>query len=81
MKKSICGAIRFLSDTLVKIGRGIYAKAQKTNYDTAVPKGYVVDLARSALRKFGVKTFASKAEIEYNSRGSAQVPTGRVILP
>lgn len=65
--------------TLIKIGRGIYAKTRTFNNGLVAPNGAIGDLATEALQKLGVKTDKSTYWREYNANLSTQVPTGRVI--
>jgi len=64
---------------LVKIGRGIYAKARITENGDVRPTKFIGDLARQALKKYGVKTGNSYYWNAYNADASTQIPTGRVI--
>jgi len=64
---------------LVKIGQGIYAKACITANGDVRPTKFIGDLARQALKKYGVKTGNSYYWNAYNADVSTQIPTGRVI--
>jgi len=67
------------NNELIKLGQGIYVKVRKSADGKIRPIGYVGDMVKVALRKYGIKTLPSTAVIEYNSGISTQVPTGRVI--
>jgi len=67
-------------EALVKLGYGLYAKTRKSYLTGAViPTKSLPELAREALIKIGVEVQPSTAVQAYNSGGSQQVPTGRVI--
>jgi len=65
---------------LIRLGYGAYARP-KTSRVTGniIPEKPLPDLARELLKKRGIETVASSADIDYNSGKSTQVPTGRVI--
>ncbi len=65
--------------TLIKIGRGIYAKTRTFSNGFVAPNATIGDLAEEALQKLGVKTDKSTYWREYNADLSTQIPTGRVI--
>lgn len=65
--------------TLIKIGRGIYAKTRIFSNGFVAPNATIGDLAEEALQKLGVKTDKSTYWREYNADLSTQIPTGRVI--
>ena len=65
---------------LIRIGKGIYAKAKFSNISNSyIPTGGVISAGRQALKKLGIKTYPSVAQQLYNSRTSTQIPTGRVV--
>ena len=66
--------------SLVKIARGLYAKT-KTSSATGktIPAKALPALAKEGLTKIGARVVPSRAEQEYNSGKTTQVPTGRVI--
>lgn len=65
---------------LIRLGKGIYVKTKKSCLTgRIVPVVNIIDAAKIALIKLGVKVLPSSAEIAYNTRRSTQVPTGRVI--
>jgi hypothetical protein len=67
-------------EALVKLGYGLYAKTRKSYLTGAViPTKSLPELAREALIKIGVEVQPATAVQAYNSGGSQQVPTGRVI--
>jgi hypothetical protein len=67
-------------EALVKLGYGLYAKTRKSYLTgAAIPTKSLPELAREALIKIGVEVQPSTAMQAYNSGGSQQVPTGRVI--
>ena len=67
------------SGSLIKIGQGIYAKAQTAVNGDIRPIKFIGDLARQALEKYGIKTGNSSYWNAYNADISTQIPTGRVI--
>ena len=72
---------KLVSDrVLIRIGKGIYAKAKFSNISNSyVPAGGVISAGRQALKKLGVQIYPSSAQQLYNMRTSTQIPTGRVI--
>ena len=65
---------------LVKIGYGLYAKAERSPITGAViPLRSLPALAKEALGRLQVQTVPSQLERDYNSGRSTQVPTGRLI--
>jgi len=64
---------------LIKVGRGIYAKAKKTPTGKIILNDFIGNIAREALNKFGVKTANSSWWNAYNANVSTQIPNGRVI--
>lgn len=67
------------SGTLVKIGRGIYAKTRTFSNGVVAPNAPIGNLAEEALQKLGIKTDKSFYWYAYNAGLSTQMPTGRVI--
>lgn len=66
--------------TLIKLGYGIYARSKKSNIsNNTVPEKPLQELAKEAMRKLGIETIPSAAEVAYNQGRTTQVPTGRVI--
>lgn len=66
-------------EKLIRIGRGIYAKATiGPLWHQVIPRRGLRSI-REALERLGVKTTSSSAERRYNSGLTTQVPTGRVI--
>ena len=62
---------------LIKIGQGIFAKTKESKLTgKRVLETDFITTAKQALRKLKVKIFPSKAEQDYNSGKSTQVPTG-----
>lgn len=75
-------ALRTLIDQgiLVKIGYGLYAKAQFSKiFKKVMPIAAMTELAREALSKLEVETAPTTYERLYHEGKSTQVPTGRVI--
>ena len=74
-------ALRMLvkDGTLVKIGRGIYAKTRTFSNGVVAPNAPIGNLAEEALQKLGIKTDKSSYWYAYNAGLSTQIPTGRVI--
>jgi hypothetical protein len=67
-------------ERLIKLGYGLYAKSKKSSFTGAtVPIKGLPELAREALTKLGAEVKPSKAEQDYNSGRTTQVPSGRVI--
>lgn len=65
---------------LVKIGKGVYAKAEPSVLSgNPIPVQPLEILAERALHKLGVPTFPTMLEEEYNSGQSTQVPSALVI--
>jgi len=64
---------------LIKIGHGIYAKAWVSGDGAVRPTKFIGELARQALKKYGIETGSSSLRNAYNADLSTQVPTGRVI--
>ncbi len=66
--------------SLVRIARGLYAKTRQSSVTgKTIPALPLPVLAREGLTKLGVQVVPSRAEREYNSGNTTQVPTGRVI--
>ena len=66
--------------TLMKIGYGLYAKAEKSPFTgNLLPQLSLPELAKQALARLKVETTPSKLEQDYNAGQSTQVPTGRLI--
>jgi hypothetical protein len=65
---------------LISIGYGAYVRTRvSTVTGNLIPEKPIPELANELLKKLGVKTFPTKAEVAYNNGESTQVPTGRVI--
>lgn len=65
---------------LVKIGYGLYAKTRISSVNGKIlPAEPLPALAKQALKRMGVKTVQTKAEKDYATGRSTQVPTGRMI--
>jgi len=65
---------------LIRIGKGIYAKAKKSAFsNTYVPAGGLLAAGKQALQKLGIQVMPTSAERAYNEGTSTQVPTGRVL--
>lgn len=65
---------------LLKIGQGIYARAEPSIMDgRPVPVKGVTSLMTEALARVGVKTAPTRLERDYNAGQTTQVPSGRVI--
>ncbi len=65
---------------LVKIGQGLYARARiSTVTNNPIPEKDISSLAIEALKKLKVKVLPSQYDIMYETKGSTQIPTGRVI--
>ena len=64
---------------LMKIGQGLYARAEKSPFGGMLvpPKG--LETLREALRRLGFETYPTRYEEAYNAGRSTQVPTGRVV--
>ncbi|MDE0308571.1 MAG: DUF6088 family protein [Acidiferrobacterales bacterium] len=66
--------------SLVKIGRGLYAKTKKSSVTgNKIPAKPLPELAKEGLTKIGARVVPSRADLAYNSGKSTQVPTGRVL--
>lgn len=65
---------------LINLGYGAYTRARTSRVSgDLIPEKPISDLAKELLKKLGVKTVPSSAEVAYNTGKSTQVPTGRVI--
>lgn len=65
---------------LISIGYGAYVRTRVSSVTgNLIPEKPIPDLANELLKKMGIKTFLTKAEVAYNNGESTQVPTGRVI--
>lgn len=68
------------SGELIRMGYGVYAKARKSSITgKLIPAQPLPILAREALKRLGVHLKPTKAEADYQSGRSTQVPTGRLI--
>ena len=69
-----------LKGKIIKIGNGLYAKTKVSSLTgELLPVQTLPTLAREALKRLGVKINPTKAELDYQSGRSTQVPTGRLI--
>jgi Family of unknown function (DUF6088) len=68
-------------ETLIKFGRGLYAKAKRSSLTgKLIPVKPLPELAREALsEKLKIKVIPAKDLEQYNSGRTNQVPTGRLI--
>lgn len=65
---------------IVKIGYGLYAKARVSALTGDVlPVSPIPVLAKEALDRLGEEVVPTRAELDYESGRSTQVPTGRLI--
>lgn len=65
---------------LIKISQGVYVKTRKSAATgKVIPAEPLPDLAKKALKRLGVKTSLTRAEVAYRQGRSTQVPTGRQI--
>lgn len=68
------------SDIIIKIGYGLYTKTRVSPITgTTTIQEPLVELAKEALKKLGVKYYSSQSISLYNAGRSTQVPTGRTI--
>ena len=68
------------SKNIIKIGYGLYTKTKVSSITgTATIQLPLVELAKEALEKLGVKFYSSRSLNLYNAGISTQVPTGRTI--
>ena len=66
--------------TLIKLGRGIFAKTKQSLLgDKKILAKDFPTVAREALEKLKIRTFPTKAELDYNSGLSTQIPTGLMV--
>ena len=81
-KDQIGRALRKLlaKNLIVKVGQGLYVRA-KTSRATnrPIPEKDIRDIAIEALNKMNVTVVQSKYDLNYNSKETTQVPTGRLI--
>lgn len=67
-------------DKLRRIGYGLYAKTKVSSVNGKIILAEPLPLlAREVLKRLGVQTVRTKAEIDYAEGRSTQVPTGRMI--
>ena len=60
---------------MVRVGTGLYAPAKKSVLTgKPIPTTTDLEFGNLALKKLGVETFPTKAQEEYNSRKTTQVP-------
>lgn len=68
------------SGSLTRVGHGLYAKIRKSSVTgRSILAKPLPDLGREALNRLHVKVYPTRAEHEYRTGVSTQVPTGRVI--
>ena len=66
---------------LVRLGQGIYAKAEINPFDGNVyPKADNVTIGKEILKKFGIPWDYSQAVKDYNERRSTQVPVRNYLV-
>lgn len=69
-----------LKGKIIKIGYGLYAKTKVSSLTGEVlPIQALPTLAKEALKRLGVEINPTKAELDYQSGRSTQIPTGRLI--
>jgi hypothetical protein len=69
-----------LKGKIIKIGYGLYAKTKVSSLTGEVlPVQALPTLAKEALKRLGVEVNPTKAELDYQSGRSTQIPTGRLI--
>lgn len=69
-----------LKGKIIKIGYGLYAKTKVSSLTGEVlPIQALPTLAKEALKRLGVEVNPTKAELDYQSGRSTQIPTGRLI--
>ncbi|HTI12802.1 MAG TPA: DUF6088 family protein [Puia sp.] len=69
-----------LKGKILKIGYGLYAKAKISSLTGEIlPVQNLPILAKEALNRLGVEVKPTKAELDYQTGRSTQVPTGRLI--
>lgn len=67
-------------ETLVSIGYGAYARTRKSSITgKSIPELPLKALVTILIKKMGLKVCPTKAEKDYNSGRSTQVPNGRVV--
>ena len=65
---------------IVKIGYGLYAKTKISSLTgETLPALPLPLLAREAMKRLGVRVRPTKADLDYQTGRSTQVPTGRLI--
>lgn len=65
---------------LIKIGAGIYVKANPSDrYEIPIVKNGIENACRQALRRLGIQYLPGTAEMEYNSGKSTQVPVKNIV--
>jgi hypothetical protein len=65
--------------TLIKIGLGLYARARPSFRGGKPTPMNGLRTLKEGLRRLGIETGPSRADLAYNSGRSEQVPTGRVV--
>lgn len=65
---------------LARLGHGLYAKVRKSSVTgRSILAKPLPELGREALGRLHVRVYPTRAEREYRTGASTQVPTGRVI--
>ena len=65
---------------IVKVGQGLYARAKISKAtNNPIPEKDIRSIAIEALNKMNVKVVQSEYDLNYNTKETTQVPTGRLI--
>ena len=65
---------------IVKVGQGLYARAKISKAtNRPIPEKDIRSIAIEALKKMNVKIVQSEYDLNYNTKETTQVPTGRLI--
>ena len=65
---------------MVRVGYGVYVRGKVSKYTgNVIPVASLREIALVVMDKIGVKVIPTKAEIDYNTRVSSQVPNEFVI--
>ncbi len=68
------------SGVLIKLGYGLYTRAKNSSLSgKSIPVKTLPELVPEVMNKLGAEVMPSRAELEYNSGESTQVPTGRSV--
>ena len=65
---------------LVKAGYGVYVRAKRSSLSgKVIPEKPLQEIASTVLKRLGLETAPTGAEIDYNAGRTTQVPSGRQV--